>query len=436
MQPSTVYNDARPLHNVCKFLGLAPYSIRTKSMTGEGYIDTDFKSNTLAVIWTIIMLCAMVGGLISTIIVSVLCFNFSTSDMISKAFCLPLFYVVSVLMIVMNGTVNKHKIQQFLNKISKIDKEILLYQKGQEYSQIKVKKCSSYTEIAILVTVFVPCLIHDFWSFMGDIIILCKIVMRLCEILQFVLMTQHCQFIKFIRVRLKKLRYLVSAVFDYSCAKSENEISDATHEAFNRKFTTGMTKISPEFISDKELLSYKILRLSEANNINLLSCNAENLVHLRRVYSHLCDAVGLVNSMYGFLIMFMIIQIFTELITGVNSTMHLIKENYSPHFSDPTPLIVYTVSRIVLSLGILVTTILSCHVTVLESKELGNGVQKFLLKYPLRGDTTQQLKLFSHQISYSDIQFTAFWLFNLDISFLCTIFASSITYIILLAQLK
>ncbi|KDR13679.1 hypothetical protein L798_12325 [Zootermopsis nevadensis] len=435
MQLNTIYNDARPLHNVCKFLGLAPYSIRINPLTGEGFIDTDFKSNTLTVIWTLILLCAMVGGLIDTIIMNVMTFNFSTSDIINKAFCLPMFYMVSILMIVMNGTVNKYKIEQFLSKISEIDK-VMSYMKGQEYSKIKSKKYSSYFEIAVLIAVFLPCLIYDVCSFMGDVIILCKIQMRLCEILQFVLMTQHCQLTRFIRVRLKMLGRVVSAVFNDSCSEGESELPGSTREAFNSKLSTGVTRISPELVSNKKLLAYKIFHLSEANTVDLFSCNAKNFARLRRVYSLLCDAVGFVNSIYGFLVMFLIMQIFIELITGVNGIMHLIKENNSPHFANATLLIVHLISRIVLSLGILVTTILSCHVTVLESKELGIYVQKILLKYPLRSDTVQQLKLFYQQISNNDIQFTAFWLFNLDISFLCTIFASSITYIILLAQIK
>jgi hypothetical protein len=405
-------------------------------VTGEVYIDTSFKSNILAVVWTVIVLCAMVGGLVVTLVMNALLSNFSTSDIINKAICLPLFFTVSILMIVMKGTVNKPKIEQFLNKISKIDKDILICQKVQEYSRIKFKNHNCYSEIIVLALVFVPFLMYDIWSFIGYIVFVCKTVTRLCEVLQFVFMTQHCQFIKFIRIRFNILRYAVSTVLDERCEESETGTSVAIHEAFKHKFATGMTKISPEFISDKKLSAYKVKQSSEANNMNLFSCHAEKFVHLRRVYGRLCDTVGLVNSMHGFLVMFLIVQIFTELITSVNHIMHYLKTNSSLHFPDPTPLIVYIISRIVLSLGILVATIVSCHVTVLESKEIGNEVQKLLLKYPLRSDTTQQLQLFSHQISYSDIKFTAFWLFDLDISFLCTIFASSITYIILLAQLN
>lgn len=83
------------------------------------------------------------------------------------------------------------------------------------------------------------------------------------------------------------------------------------------------------------------------------------------------------NSVHVFLIMFVIIRIFTELITSVNAVMNFIRENCSPHFSDTAPLTVYKISKIVLYLGIPVATILSGHLNVLELKELGNSVQKF-----------------------------------------------------------
>jgi hypothetical protein len=259
---------------------------------------------------------------------------------------------------------------------------------------------------------------------------------RLSELLQFVMMTQHCQFIKFIRKRLSALRCVISNILGDGCAQDANETSAEMYEALKHQFSTRMTRVYPKSEFNKKAQAYEISTASEASNINVFSFHAEYFVHLRRIYSCLCDAVEIVNSMFGFVGMFLIIQIFTELITGVNGIMHLIKETPPHYFADPTPIIVHTISRIILSLGMLVNTIVCCHVTVLESKELGTEVQKLLLKYPLRSDTVQQLKLFSFQISSNGVQFTAFWLFNLDISFLCTIFASSITYIILLAQLK
>jgi hypothetical protein len=201
-------------------------------------------------------------------------------------------------------------------------------------------------------------------------------------------------------------------------------------------FSTGMSKVCPTLNCNKIAFTYEIRAATETSNIYIFPFHTEYLVHLRKIYRCLCDAVQIVNSMFGFVGMFVIIQIFTELITGVNTVMHLIEGDVTHYFSYPTPMIVHTLSHIFMDLGILVTTIVSCHVTALESKELGTEVQKILLKYPLRSDTIQQLKLFLLQTCNNDVHFTAFWLFDLDISFLCTIFASSIAYIVLLAQLK
>jgi len=247
-------------------------------------------------------------------------------------------------------------------------------------------------------------------------------------------MYQHCQLIKFIRTRFNTLRYVTSTILDDGWAEGENGISFVRRRVHEHELADSVPRTSQEFNLNKKILVSKITPLPDPETESVFSCHAERLVRLRRVYNCLCDAVQLVNSMYGVVVMFMIIQNFTNLITSVNVIMNIIKGNCQ-HFCDPIPIIVHIISRLILSLGMLLTAIVSCHLTVLESKELRSDVQKLLLKYPLGSDTIQQLKLFSHQLCNSEIQFTAFWLFNLDISFLCTIFASSITYIILLAQL-
>jgi hypothetical protein len=217
------------------------------------------------------------------------------------------------------------------------------------------------------------------------------------------------------------------------CAR---DTSAQIHDVPEHISSTGMSKVCPKLNCNKIALNYELGTASETSNICMFSFHAEYLVHLRRIYRRLCDAVQIVNSVFGLVGMCVIVQIFTELITGVDTVTHLIKGDLSQYFPEPTSMIIHTLSHVLVALGMLVTTIVSCHVTVLESKEIGIEVQKILLNYPLRSDTIQQLKLFLLQISDNGIHFTAFWLFDLDISFLCTIFASSVSYIVILAQLK
>jgi hypothetical protein len=250
------------------------------------------------------------------------------------------------------------------------------------------------------------------------------------------MLTQHCLFTKFIRKRLSSLRCVISHISEEGCARDATEASADIYQVPKHVFSTGILRVYPKSNCNKIASTYEMRVASETSDIYTFSFHAEYIVHLRTIYRCLCDAVQIVNSIFGLVGIFVIIQDFAELITGVNSIMYLIKGDIDYHFSNPTSMIVHIFSHIVLALGILVTTIVSCHLTVLESKELGIEVQRVLLKYPLRSDTIQQLKLFLLQISNNDVHFTAFWLFDLDISFLCTIFASSITYIILLAQLK
>ena len=91
---------------------------------------------------------------------------------------------------------------------------------------------------------------------------------------------------------------------------------------------------------------------------------------------------------------------------------------------------------VIISVGKTVVISESCHMVREESKILVNNLQKLQLRHPIRSDILILLQQFSNQVSLNAIHFTAFGFFSVNLSFLYTFIASSVTYVIILIQFR
>jgi hypothetical protein len=91
---------------------------------------------------------------------------------------------------------------------------------------------------------------------------------------------------------------------------------------------------------------------------------------------------------------------------------------------------------VIISVGKTVAISGSCHMVREESKILVNNLQKLQLRHPIRSDILILLQQFSTQVSQNAIHFTAFGFFSINLSFLYTFIASSVTYVIILIQFR
>jgi len=91
---------------------------------------------------------------------------------------------------------------------------------------------------------------------------------------------------------------------------------------------------------------------------------------------------------------------------------------------------------VIISVGKTVVISESCHMVREESKILVNNLQKLQLRHPVRSGVLLLLQQFSTQVSQNAIHFTAFGFFSVNLSFLYTFIASSVTYVIILIQFR
>jgi hypothetical protein len=161
------------------------------------------------------------------------------------------------------------------------------------------------------------------------------------------------------------------------------------------------------------------------------------ILNLRRIYNHIYECTRILNFIFGLPILLDTFRLVTSLISGSYSVVRLFNEQIeavtSLNFSD------FLTSRmiwILIFLGTLISLTVICERAASRTKDIAHEVQIFLVQSPLKSEAMDQLILFSQQISNDRIVFTAAGFFVIDLSLLCTLLTSAITYIIILIQFK
>jgi phosphoribulokinase len=154
------------------------------------------------------------------------------------------------------------------------------------------------------------------------------------------------------------------------------------------------------------------------------------LLKLRRIYYHLYECVKIINFVYGLPILIHTFRTGTGLMSVLYNVGTTINEH--PEVSSILSVIVWT---IVLVCPIISLTVI-CDMAVYKSKDIGHKLQVMLLTDNVSIDVEKQLKLYCQQISKDKISFTAAWLFDVNLLFLCTFLTSISTYIVVIIQFK
>ncbi|KAJ9599881.1 hypothetical protein L9F63_009828, partial [Diploptera punctata] len=88
---------------------------------------------------------------------------------------------------------------------------------------------------------------------------------------------------------------------------------------------------------------------------------------------------------------------------------------------------------IAIMLKVLCVTVL-CHKTNEEGSRTVSHLQRLLLYLPTDATSTMEIHLFSQQVISRPFRFTAFGLFDVDRSALCSFFGAIATYLVVLLQ--
>ena len=431
---SSIKRELTYTYYLSKVLCLAPYSFSSNPVC-EKCINTNFQANVTGFIWTLFMSVLLLTGLI-TGSYRYKVFGHSNPGMaVNSSLCFVL-NSMNPLLSILVVFLKRHKFAELVEKLSEID-DGLCQIKLRNYS-----KCQNY----FLYFLFIVCgLLAMFFIF--DVLeveetrffINCSLY-RLAYFISVVLIIQFCHIAICTQQRLFVLWKEMSSVLEKN---RKHFVINFTSkpifvEAVNKDELSSVAGVFPETenaVHDRNSCQ------SGSNSFllpNKLS-DVHKIITCRQIYSKIFDAVQLINSIYGLLLLLQLIRGTAGLVTNIYILASItISRDILPGFETwGTPVHIFSlVIWIPIFLSTVIAMTVTCQMVISESKKIGDIVQKLLLLQHMKWDEVQQLKLFSDQLTKNQIEFSALCLFKVDMSLLCTILASVISCIFILVQFK
>jgi hypothetical protein len=417
--------DMKPLYYVAKMLGLAPFTLKIDGATNEEIIDVKFSSNICGFAASAIVVIVLLTGFVFETFLPEFSFRRDPHQVVTYVVSVPLNFVGSLVLVIMNSTVNRYKIEKMVKILSSVDERLILLRSGH-FGQRGRKK----------VQVFMPVLLLAFLLLFCDVCLAVEkldpvfcIIERSCQMITLVAIMQYCKMALMIRGRLTAMHEILSITF---CKRLSHTSCDLVGSA---AFSV-TSKVSSQ--TCKTLHTSRINvggDLEEFNGIETKLNMApfievELLLKHRRIYYHLYECVKIINFMYGLPIL---IHIFRTG-TGLISSMYNVGPLFNGH-PDVGYILTYIIWTTVLLCPIISLTVI-CDMTASKSKDIGHKLQALLLTDNVSIELEKQLKLFCQQLSNDKIAFTAAGLFDVNLSFLCTLVTSITTYTLVIIQFK
>ncbi|PNF33545.1 hypothetical protein B7P43_G17409 [Cryptotermes secundus] len=228
---------------------------------------------------------------------------------------------------------------------------------------------------------------------------------RYAHIITLTAIMQYCKMVQMITSRLSDMHEVLSSTVS------------------NRLSQTGVSCVlSPEGPSD-----LKETPFTETHTI----------LSLRRIYNHIYECTRILNFIFGLPILLDIFRTVTSLTSGSYSVVRLFSEPVEAvttlNFAD---FVISRVTWMLIFLGTMISLTVLCGRAASVTRDISHRVQTFLVQSHLDSEAVEQLLLFSQQISTDGIAFTAAGFFVIDLSLLCTVLTSAVTYVIILIQFK
>ena len=417
--------DMKPLYYVAKMLGIAPFTVKINPTTNEEIVDIKFTSNICGFIASATIFIVLLTGFVFATFLPQFSLREDPLDVLTYAVSVPLNFIGSLVLVIMNSTVNRSKLEKLVKKLTSIDKRLTLLRSEYSYKRDgrNVQIFIPILVLAVLLLSFEVFLIFDTLN-----PVFC-IIERSCQLITLVAVMQYCKMALIIRSRLSVMYEILSWTF---CKKlSHNNCDNFGSGALNVTKTvctqTYNTLHTPRFdmLDDLEALNEIKTDLKSSHFIEV-----GVILKLRKIYYHLSECTKIINFMYGLPILIHIFRI----AAGLNGVLY----NFGRLFSEHTG-INFTLSCIIWTivlLGTIISLTVICDIAASKTKDIAHKLQALLLKDTVTSEVVEQLKLFCQQMANDRIVFTAAGLFDVDLSFLFTFLTSITTYIVVLIQLK
>jgi hypothetical protein len=419
----------KPLYHVAKMLGIAPFTVRISGATNEEIVDIKFTSNICGFTASAIIVIVLLTGFVFATFLPQFSLRKDPVEVLTYAVSVPLNFVGSLVLVIMNSTVNRPKLEKLVKKLTSIDKCLALLRSEHSY-QRDGRNIQLFMPILFLAVLLLSC--DVFMSFDKLNPVFC-IIERSCQIITVVALMQYCKMALMIRDRLSVMYEILSwtfckrvckRLFHTNCDKFG---AGALNTTCNVCTQTYNTMHSPRFDMFDDSRAFDGIKtdLKPSRFIEV-----DTLLKLRRIYYRLYECVRIINFMYGLPVLIYIFRSATGLISGLYDI---------GTFFDVHTEINYILSVIIwtsILLGPIVCLTVICDMAASKTKDIAHKLQALLLKDALSSEVVEHLKLFCQQMSKDNIVFTAAGLFVVDLSFLCTYLTSITTYIVVLIQFK
>ncbi|XP_053997934.1 gustatory receptor for sugar taste 43a-like [Hylaeus anthracinus] len=173
-----------------------------------------------------------------------------------------------------------------------------------------------------------------------------------------------------------------------------------------------------------ELASYRNFR-----NLNENETYVNSISELITVHSSLCDAVSLINSAYGVVILAVTVTCLLHLVITPYFLILQVDENHEwIYLLVQCMWCIFHVTRMLI-------IVQPSYSTVAEGKKTAVLVSR-LLSSSFEVDSRQQLEIFSLQLLHRPLEFSACGLFSLDRTLITSIAGVVTTYLVILIQFK
>jgi len=421
----SLIQDMKPLYYVSKMLGIAPFTFKINAATNEEILDIKFTSNICGFTASATIFIVLLTGFVFATFLPQFSLREDPLDVLTYAVSVPLNFIGSLVLVIMNSTVNRSKLEKLVKKLTSIDKRLTLLRNEYSYES-KGKNVQLFIPILLLAVLLLSCEVFLMFGSLNPVFF---IIERLCQLITLVAVMQYFKMALMIRGRLSVMYEILS----WTCCK---RLSHTNCDKFGSGALNGTNTVCTQTCNTMHSPRFDILDDLEAfGGIKTDSkptrfIEVDVLLKLRKIYYHLYECVRIINFMYGLPIL---IYIFRSA-TGLIAELYDIGTFFDGH--TDINCILSAIIWISFLLGPIISLTVICDMIASKTKDIAHKLQALLLKDSVSIDVEKQLNLFGQQMSKDKIVFTAAGLFDVDLSFLCAFLTSITTYVVVLIQFK
>jgi hypothetical protein len=426
-------HEIRPLYCVVKAIGLAPYSLQVNPVTHEEAIDIKFASNVGAVTASGVALISLLAGFMYCTLWMEFSLFKNPGNTLCTSISVPINFISAIILVIMTLTVNRHPAQELFRKFSSIDESLCRVRRGCE-SHRKKSHVQLYVPLMALMVTF---MCYDIYVWSKSLDTTFCIAKRYAHCVTLAAIILYCKLVWMIRSRLCDIRDILSSTLSDRLTQTDmSYVLRIEGPSDSKKECNVASRIM--HVASVDILNSPVTLNRVAANLDVQPfAETHTILSLRRVYNQVHECTGILNFMFGFPLLLDIVRTVTALISDLYLILRLfiepVEEVTALSFSD---FLISLSTWLVIFLATITAVTVICGRTASTAKDIAHEVQTFLLDSPVKSDEAEQLRLFSQQISTDAIVLTAAGFFSIDLSMLCTVLTSAITYVIILIQFK